>query len=166
MPGGACHTRIPVYNSCAGYGYVRSNRIKPVDTWNMGASDGPYEDLVSFMTDAGALAENLLESGITAMKIWPCDPAAVDNDGRLITAGQLRTALSPFEKIRKRVGDQMQIMVEFHCLWHLPSIKRIARELEAFQPTWYEDPIGMNSTSALAELAAPTETFGQQPISG
>ncbi len=156
MLGGACHKSIPIYNTCAGYGYVRSNRIKPVDTWNMRASDGPYEDLEGFMTDAGALAENLLENGITAMKIWPFDPAAIENDGRFITAEQMKTAIAPFEKIRKRVGDRMQIMVEFHCLWNLPTIKRIARELEAFDPTWYEDPIRMNSVSALTELAAST----------
>jgi galactonate dehydratase len=156
MLGGACHERIPIYNTCAGYGYVRSNKIKPVDTWNMGASDGPYEDLGAFMSDAGALAENLLENGISAMKIWPFDPAAIANDGRFITAEQMKTALQPFEKIRKCVGDRMQIMVEFHCLWNLPTIKRIARELEAFDPTWYEDPIRMNSVSALSELAAST----------
>ena len=35
---------------------------------------GPYEDLNGFMTRADAVAESLLESGITAMKIWPFDP--------------------------------------------------------------------------------------------
>ena len=75
MLGGLCHDKVPVYNTCAGYGYVRSNKIKPVDTWNFGAEkDGPYEDLLGFLTDAGALAESLLEQGITGMKIWPFDP--------------------------------------------------------------------------------------------
>ena len=156
MLGGLCHERVPVYNTCAGYRYVRSNRIKPVDTWNLDTAQGPYEDLEAFMTDAGALAENLLENGISAMKIWPFDPAAIENDGRFITTEQLKAALAPFEKIRKRVGDKMQIMVEFHCLWNLPTVKRICRELEAFEPTWFEDPIRMNSVSALQELAAST----------
>lgn len=156
MLGGLCHERVPVYNTCAGYRYVRSNRIKPVDTWNLDTAQGPYEDLEAFMTDAGALAENLLENGISAMKIWPFDPAAIENDGRFITTEQLKAALAPFEKIRKRVGDQMQIMVEFHCLWNLPTVKRICRELEAFEPTWFEDPIRMNSVTALQELATST----------
>jgi galactonate dehydratase len=156
MLGGACHDRLPVYNTCAGYGYVRSNRIKPVDTWNLGAAEGPYEDLAAFMSDAGALAENLLEQGISAMKIWPFDPPAIENDGRFITSAQLNAALAPFESIRKRVGDRMQIMVEFHSLWNLPTIRKIVRELEAYDPAWFEDPIRMNSTSALAELAAST----------
>ncbi|WP_042701674.1 mandelate racemase/muconate lactonizing enzyme family protein [Azospirillum sp. B506] len=156
MLGGLCHDRVPVYNTCAGYGYVRSNKIKPVDTWNLGSSEGPYEDLKGFMTDAGRLAESLLEQGITGMKIWPFDPAAIANDGRFITAEQMKRAVEPFEKIRKAVGDRMQIMVEFHCLWNLPTVKKIARVLEDYDPTWYEDPIRMNSVNALTELAAST----------
>ena len=66
------------------------------------------------MTDAGAVAESLLEQGITGMKIWPFDPAAIENEGRFITAEQMRKAVEPFEKIRKAVGDRMQIMVEMH----------------------------------------------------
>ncbi len=156
MLGGLCHDRVPVYNTCAGYGYVRSNKIKPVDTWNLGSSEGPYEDLNGFMTDAGRLAESLLEQGITGMKIWPFDPAAIANDGRFITAEQMKRAVEPFEKIRKAVGDRMQIMVEFHCLWNLPTVKKIARVLEDYDPTWYEDPIRMNSVNALTELAGST----------
>ncbi len=45
--------------------YVRSTNIKPVSNWNLGESDGPYEDLDGFMNRADALAESLLESGIT-----------------------------------------------------------------------------------------------------
>ncbi len=159
MLGGLCHDKMRVYNTCAGYGYVRSNRIKPVDTWNFSESEGPYEDLKAFMTDAGTLAEGLLDQGITGMKIWPFDPAAIENSGLYITAEQMRKAVEPFEKIRKAVGDRMEIMVEFHCLWNLPAAKKIARLLEDYQPTWYEDPIRMNAPGALAEYARSTDVW-------
>lgn len=159
MLGGLCHDKIRLYNTCAGYGYVRSNKIKPVDTWNLSTVEGPYEDLKGFMTDAGALAESLLEQGITGMKIWPFDPAAIENNGTFITAAQMKKAVEPFEKIRKAVGDKIEIMVEFHCLWNLPTIKQIARVLEDYAPTWYEDPIRMNSPGALAELSASTDVW-------
>jgi L-alanine-DL-glutamate epimerase-like enolase superfamily enzyme len=159
MLGGLAADKLRVYNTCAGYGYVRSQNIRPVDTWNIGASEGPYEDLAGFMTDAGALAENLLESGISAMKIWPFDPPAQENRGLFITAEQMKTAIEPFEKIRKAVGDKMEIMVEFHSLWNLPTAKKIARALEPYAPTWYEDPIRMNSPQALAEYAAATDVW-------
>ncbi|PKU25237.1 mandelate racemase/muconate lactonizing enzyme family protein [Telmatospirillum siberiense] len=159
MLGGLCHDKVRVYNTCAGYGYVRSNRIKPVDTWNFSDAEGPYEDLKAFMTDAGALAESLLEQGVKGMKIWPFDPAAIENNGLYITAPQMKKAVEPFEKIRKAVGDKMEIMVEFHCLWNLPAAKQIARTLEAYAPTWYEDPIRMNSPAALADYARSTNVW-------
>ncbi|MBP2235548.1 L-alanine-DL-glutamate epimerase-like enolase superfamily enzyme [Sinorhizobium kostiense] len=159
MLGGLAADKLRVYNTCAGYGYVRSHNIRPVDTWNIGAGEGPYEDLAGFMGDAGALAENLLESGISAMKIWPFDPPAQENRGLFITAEQMKKATEPFEKIRKTVGDKMEVMVEFHSLWNLPTAKKIARALEPYAPTWYEDPIRMNSPQALAEYAAATDVW-------
>lgn len=159
MLGGLCRDKQRIYNTCAGYGYVRSQSIKPVSTWNFDESAGPYEDLNAFMTRADVLAESLLDQGITAMKIWPFDPAALANEGAFITPEQLRTALEPFEKIRRAVGDRMEIMVEFHCLWNLPMAKKLARILEQYAPTWYEDPIRMNAPQALAELAASTPVW-------
>ncbi len=159
MLGGLCRDRQRVYNTCAGYGYVRSNNIKPVSTWNFDESAGPYEDLNGFMTRADAVAESLLAQGIAGMKIWPFDPAAIANDGLFITAEQMKSALGPFEKIRRAVGDRMEIMVEFHCLWNLPAAKQIARALEPYNPTWFEDPIRMDSPQALAEYARSTPVW-------
>ena len=163
MLGGLCRDRQRIYNTCAGTRYVRSGDIKPVSTWGLGGGDGtdggPFEDLDGFMTRADGLAENLLENGITAMKIWPFDPAAMENHGLFISAQQMREAVAPFEKIRKAVGDRMEIMVEFHSLWNLPVAKQIARELEGYKPTWYEDPIRMNSPQALAEYARSTDVW-------
>ena len=50
----------------------------------------------------------------------------------------------------------MDIMVELHTLWNLPTAKRIFRALEEFEPFWFEDPIKMTSADDLAELAAST----------
>src|SRR3954467_1291416 len=86
MLGGLCRDKQRIYNTCAGYNYVRSNNIRPVSNWNMGEAEGPYEDLDGFMNRADELAESLLAEGITAMKIWPFDPAANENQGCHITA--------------------------------------------------------------------------------
>src|SRR3954447_6612958 len=93
MLGGLCREKQRIYNTCAGTRYVRSANIKPVSNWNLGTSDGPYEDLDGFMNHADALAESLLESGITAMKIWPFDPAAQENNGLFISATQMKKAV-------------------------------------------------------------------------
>ncbi len=162
MLGGLCAERLRVYNTCAGTRYVRTARIRPVDTWNLdapGERTGPHEDLDAFMTRAGELAEELLGEGIAAMKIWPFDPAAMENRGLHITADQMRAAIRPFELIREAVGERMEIMVELHSLWTLPMAKRIARALEPFEPTWFEDPIRMTSPQALAEFARSTPVW-------
>jgi galactonate dehydratase len=159
MLGGLCRDKQRIYNTCAGTKYVRSNNIKPVSNWNAGEGDGPYEDLDGFMNHADRLAESLLAEGITAMKIWPFDPAAIENHGVHITAAQMKSAIEPFEKIRKAVGDKMEIMVEFHSLWNLPMAMKLARALEPYKPTWYEDPIRMNSPQALAEYARSTDVW-------
>jgi L-alanine-DL-glutamate epimerase-like enolase superfamily enzyme len=159
MLGGRCFDRLRVYNTCAGYRYVRSGDFRALANWNPNHAAGPYEDLDAFTNRADALAESLLESGIGAMKIWPFDTVARETGGRHITSAQLRQCLEPFEKIRKAVGDRMEIMVEFHSLWNLPTALRIAHELEAYKPLWFEDPIVMNSPQALAEYARATNVW-------
>jgi galactonate dehydratase len=159
MLGGLCADKLRVYNTCAGYRYVRGRNIRPLDTWNLSEQEGLYEDLFAFMNQADLLAQSLLEQGITAMKIWPFDPAAQETGGLHITRAQMKTALAPFEKIRQAVGDRMEIMVEFHSLWNLPTAKQIARALAPYAPTWFEDPIRMNSPQALAEYARSTDVW-------
>ena len=102
MLGGLCRPKQRIYNTCPGYGYARSNNIKPVSTWNFDEAAGPYEDLNGFMNRADEVAESLLDSGVTAMKIWPFDPAAIENEGMSITPAQLKAALQPFEKSARR----------------------------------------------------------------
>lgn len=159
MLGGLCRDKLRIYNTCAGTRYVRSTNIRPVSNWSLGQGAGQYEDLDGFMNRADGLAEDLLANGISAMKIWPFDPVANETGGMSINAAQMRQACAPFEKIRKRVGDKMDIMVELHSLWNLPAAKQIARALEPYKPMWYEDPIRMNSPQALAEYARSTDVW-------
>lgn len=149
--GGRTRERIRTYNTCAGYRYIRDARLQSVENWGLEVQAGPYEDLDAFLHRADELAHSLLEQGISGMKIWPFDPAAEASGGHDIKAAELDRALEPFRKIRKAVGDRMDIMVEFHSLWNLPTAIRIAHALEEFDTFWHEDPIKMD---ALADLAA------------
>jgi L-alanine-DL-glutamate epimerase-like enolase superfamily enzyme len=152
--GGATRDRIRTYNTCAGYKYIRDTRLQKVENWGIGqAPAGPYEDLDAFLNRADELAHSLLEQGITGMKIWPFDPAAEQTGGHYISPPDLNKALEPFRKIRNAVGDRMDIMVEFHSMWNLPTGIRIARALEEFDTFWHEDPIKMDALSDLAVYA-------------
>ncbi|GGH37674.1 L-alanine-DL-glutamate epimerase [Cribrihabitans marinus] len=159
MLGGRSRDRIRTYNTCAGYRYVRGAQGQRVANWQADAAEGPYEDLDAFLTDAGELAQSLLDQGISAMKIWPFDPAAERSGGWDISADELKTALEPFEKIRKAVGDKMDIMVEFHSLWSPPAARRLAHALRDFDTYWHEDPFRLENLGDLREYARHTDAL-------
>jgi galactonate dehydratase len=168
--GGRSRDSIRTYNTCAGTHYVRSTRQQSVANWGLNATPvSGQDDLNAFLNCADELAEDLLESGITAMKIWPFDPHAEKTGGLYISAADMKVALEPFEKIRKAVGDKIDVMVEFHSLWQLPPAIQIAEALAPYNTFWHEDPIRMDSLGSLKRYAdrskAPlcaSETLGSR----
>jgi galactonate dehydratase len=151
--GGFSRDKIRTYNTCAGSLYMRTNAGQSTANWGLKTSAKDYDDLNGFLHRADELALDLLSEGITAMKIWPFDPAAEASGGLDISTADLKTALKPFEKIRAAVGDRIDIMVEFHSLWQLLPAIRIAKALKPFATTWHEDPIKMDSLASLKRYA-------------
>ena len=154
--GGAVRDDIRVYNTCAGYRYVRKSSGQSTNNFGLDTSEGPFEDLDAFLNNADDLANSLLEMGIDGMKIWPFDYAAELSKGHHISSADMKTALKPFEKIRKSVGDKMDVMAELHALWDRPNAVKIARELEQFSPYWVEDPVFMDHLGSLDSVARST----------
>ncbi len=160
--GGASRRAVRIYNTCAGYRYVRAATGQSMQNWGVpagGQAGGPYEDLDWWLNgDAGELAHSLLEQGITGMKMWPFDAYAYATNGTNITAAELDTALEPFRKVRRAVGGAMDLMVELHGLWNLPAALQIARafEREGLQPFWIEDPLRPDDLASLARFAQST----------
>lgn len=158
MLGGWTRQEIRTYNTCAGSTYMRRSETQSTRNWGIGTEQNRlgvtgFDDLSDFLHRADDLAESLLAHGITAMKIWPFDVAAEANQGLHISAAELKDALAPFEKIRKRVGAQIDIMVEFHSMWSLLPAMTIAKALTPYGTYWHEDPIKMNSLSSLKRYA-------------
>lgn len=150
--GGFTREAIRTYNTCAGPEYIKKATGQQVGNWGSDAA-ADLDDLDSFLHRADELAHSLLEEGITGMKIWPFDIAAEKARGQHISSEDLKAALEPFEKIRKAVGDRMDIMVEFHSLWQLLPAMRIARALGPYDTYWHEDPIRMDSLASLRRYA-------------
>ncbi len=158
--GGASRDDVRIYNTCAGYQYVRKAPAQVVDNYglNQQNSPGPYEDLEGFLNNAGDLAQSLLEMGITGMKIWPFDFAAEASRGQYISNAELKIALEPFEKIRASVGDKIEIMAELHSMWNVPMAQHISDALEPFELAWIEDPVHMDDLDKVGEVVAATTT--------
>lgn len=170
--GGWTRDRIRTYNTCAGGQYMRRAETQSTQNWGIAAGSSErvtgFDDLNDFLTRADELAESLLSEGITAMKIWPFDPAAERTHGHYISSADLKQALQPFEKIRSRVGDKIDIMVEFHSMWQLLPAIEIAKALAPFHTFWHEDPIKMDSLQSLKRYASasPAPLCASETLAG
>jgi galactonate dehydratase len=160
--GGASRPSIRTYNTCAGYRYVREATGASLQNWGLPPADargGPYEDLDAWLHGrADELAQSLLDQGTTGMKMWPFDEYAYASGGTHIAAADLDRGLEPFRQVRRAVGRRMDLMVELHGLWNLPTALKIARAFEVadLEPYWIEDPLRPDDIASLARFAQAT----------
>jgi galactonate dehydratase len=159
--GGLSHDRIPIYNTCAGADYNAAARTGYNTALHqlgeVGKRDFSHlEDLEWQMADPGGLARSLLDEGIRGMKIWPFDALAVASGGFNLSLGDLKKGVGVVEAIRAEVGDAMDIMMEYHSLWRLPDICRIADALDDLDVYWHEDPVPMHLFDDLESFKAST----------
>jgi galactonate dehydratase len=147
--GGAVRERVPVYNTCAGPGYVSLSSRQHSSNWGLDRSR--YDDLRAFLEQPAALARELAAEGLTGMKVWPFDTAAEGSGGTAILAADLDRGLAVVQAIREAV-PAMRVMVELHGLWNLVAATTICRALVPFAPYWVEDPIRPDAIDALARL--------------
>jgi galactonate dehydratase len=169
--GGKVRDSTRIYNTCGGYQYGKAEARYRGTSRPVGADAsaevpprGPYEDLEAFLHRADELAQDLLDQGITAMKIWPFDEVARANEGQYFSAKELKSCLEPFEKIRGAVGDRIDIMVELHGLWQATPAIKICQALADYSPYWVEDAIKLDSEDALSRLRDATDVpfaFGE-----
>lgn len=165
--GGAARPSVAVYNTCAGYSFNTSGKRRDIGADD--ASQGPYDDQVAFMRDAGALARSLLDEGYKAMKIWPFDIYAPASQGQLISLPDLEKGLEPFRKIRAAVGNRIEVMCELHSLFGNHSALRICQALEEYQVFWVEDPLcKMDDAASLSDLRRRTrvQICGSETLGG
>ena len=130
--GGKSRDRVRTYNTC-------------------------YDHLYDFNNvennEAVKLAKELLDSGIQAMKVWPFDGVGYKNRGQFITKADMEIGLRPVQQIRDAVGDDIEIALEFHGLWNVPSAIKIAHALEPYNVMWLEEMIPQDNMKSYAIIA-------------
>lgn len=157
--GGRTRDRVQLYNTCAGPDYVsQSSDVRPDNFGIAGTKPKAdrYEDLTGFMERPAEVAAELLDMGISSMKIWPFDFAEGAADGVDISVDDLKRGLKPFEDIRAAHGEKMRLKAELHGIWSLPAAIKISRALEPVGMDWIEDPIWMDRIADIRELSQRT----------
>lgn len=82
--------------------------------------------------------------GITAMKWDPFGKSYLQ-----ISNKDLDTALECVAKVREAVGNGVDLLIEGHGRFDVPTGIKIAKELEQFKPMWFEEPVPPNNIEAL-----------------
>ncbi|MFW6060469.1 MAG: mandelate racemase/muconate lactonizing enzyme family protein [Phycisphaeraceae bacterium] len=151
--GGPVRSEIPVYNSC---GNPRYGRLAPgVQGWpGYGAlgEPGPLSDSYNLFHHPVELAEELVEEGFGAMKVWPFDGAAHRHGGMRIPLDELEASVKPLRDIRAKVGERIELLVDGHGFFMLPAALRIAEALRDVRPLWLEDILKMDNIETLADF--------------
>lgn len=69
-----------------------------------------------------------------------------------LTKAELRQAMTCVQAVVDAVGDEVQILIEGHGRFNVPTAIRIGQALEDFDILWFEEPIPPDNLEALAEV--------------
>jgi len=157
--GGQVQPSVRIYNTCGGPGYgarqAAGGQVARHPGWP-GFGDegepGPWQDNWASFHAAGDLAEELIDEGICGMKVWPFDRFVQQKGGLYISRADIEAGLKPLREIRERVGDGIEIMIEGHAFFQLPSALRLADALREIRPLWLEDVLRVDHVGTLADF--------------
>ena len=156
--GGAAQKQVRIYNTCGGPGYGAAGN-SATESRHPGwpghgdeGSPGLLEDNWASIHAAGDLAEELVAEGIVGMKSWPFDRYVHRSGGLYLSSADIEEGMKPLREIRDRVGDKIEIMIEGHGFFQLPSALRLADTLKEIRPLWLEDVLRVDNTKTLADF--------------
>ena len=127
---------VPVYRLLGG---KVTDRVRIyVNGWFSGARE-PEE--------FAAKAKAAVQRGVTAMKWDPFGKAWQD-----ISAAQMDKAMRCVAAVREAVGPGVDLLIEGHGRFNVPTAVKIAKELEQFKPMFFEEPVPPDNLEALKEV--------------
>lgn len=124
---------VPVYQLLGG---KVNDRVRIyVNGWFAGAKE-PEE--------FGEKAKEAKKRGVTAMKWDPFGKNYLN-----ISNTELDKALRNIAAVREAVGSSVDLLIEGHGRFNIPTGIRIAKELEQFKPMFFEEPVPPDNLEAL-----------------
>ncbi|MGH3524955.1 MAG: mandelate racemase/muconate lactonizing enzyme family protein, partial [Mycobacterium sp.] len=102
-------------------------------------------------------AQRMVAEGFTALK-FDIDnlfhPAKFDEFNHTLNAAELRTMVERVAGVREAVGPDIDLCIDLHARYDVPSACKIAWELEPFSLMWLEEPIPAENIDALVRVRA------------
>ena len=116
------------------------------------------EDATTFYADPDRSAERALEyvsQGFTAVKFDPAGPYSVF-DPRQPSLDDIARSVEFVKKIREAVGTRADLLFGTHGQFTTAGAIRLARQLEPYDPLWFEEPTPPENTSEMGRVARQT----------
>jgi galactonate dehydratase len=101
--------------------------------------------------DFAERAVQTVEKGYTALKWDPFGSADLTMDFE-----ERKRAVGIVRAVREAVGEKIDLLIEVHGRLNPATAIEMARQLEEFQPFWYEEPVPPDNLEALSKVAAAT----------
>ena len=92
----------------------------------------------------GEKAKEAVKKGVTAMKWDPFGKNYME-----ISNKDLNNALECISEVRSAVGDDVDLLIEGHGRFNIPTGIMIAKELEQFHPMFFEEPVPPDNLDAI-----------------
>ncbi len=89
-------------------------------------------------------ARQAVARGVTALKWDPFGSHYME-----LSNGALDHALRCIDAVRLAVGNRVDLLIEGHGRFNLPTAVRIAKELEPFRPMFFEEPVPPDNPDTL-----------------
>ena len=115
-------------------------------------SNGWYSDAV-LPEEFAAKARAMVRSGFSALKFDP-----FGDEYRTLSTKGLAAAVARVEAVRGEVGDSVDLLIEYHGRFYPESAVRAGRALDAFHPSFMEEPVLPELCDALAEFRRAVRT--------
>lgn len=95
----------------------------------------------------GEKAKIAVKRGVTAMKWDPFGKSYLN-----ISNKDLNTAIECIGEVRDAVGSDIDLLIEGHGRFNIPTAVKIAKEIECFKPMFFEEPVPPDNLDALREV--------------
>ena len=111
----------------------------------------PVEFFLSPYMTAERAAE-MADQGFTALKFDPAGPYTI-RGGHQPARTDVALSVGYCRAIRDAVGDRADLLFGTHGQFTTAGAIRVGRQLEEFDPLWFEEPVPPDNVDALAEVA-------------
>jgi galactonate dehydratase len=125
------------------------------------ADCGRGDDPAGSASGCADRAQRMVEEGFTAIKFDVDDlehPAKFDAFNHTVNNAELRSMTERVAAVREAIGPDVDLAIDLHARYDVPSACRIAWELEPFRLMWLEEPVPAENIDALARVRAQTRT--------